>query len=101
MLWVRIGGLALLIAGALSSLLIPTWARHIALASVALVIVGAVALAAGTRRKYSHANVSRGVYGDASGLNTDYGDRSYPGGHDGGHGGGVGHGGDIGDGGGH
>jgi hypothetical protein len=100
-LWVRIIGLALLIAGALSSLLISTWGGHIALASVALIIVGAVALAAGTRRKNSDGTVSGGVYGDASGLNTDYGGRSHPGGHDGGHGGDVGHGGDIGDGGGH
>ena len=35
----RVSGLALLIAGVLSSWFIPTWGRHIALASVALIIV--------------------------------------------------------------
>ena len=101
MVWVRISGLVLLIAGVLSSLFIPTWGRDIAVASVALIIVGAVAMASGTRRKNSQDGVSGGVYGDASGLNTDYGGRYHPDGHDGGHAGDVGHGGDISDGGGH
>ncbi len=42
----RISGLVLLIAGALALLLIPMWGRHIALASFALIIVGAITLAA-------------------------------------------------------
>lgn len=92
---VRIVGLALLIAGILTSLFIPTWGRHIVLASIALIIVGAVAMAAGTRRRHSGDSVSGGVYGDASGLNIDRGGRDHDGGHD------VGHGGDSGDGGGH
>jgi hypothetical protein len=92
MLWVRISGLALLIAGVLSSFFIRTWGRHIAIASVALIIVGAVALASGTRRKSFHDGVSGGVYGDASGLNTDSGGRYRPDGHDGGHGGDIGDG---------
>jgi hypothetical protein len=101
LVWVRISGLALLVAGGLSSLLIPTWGRHIAPASIALIIVGAVTLAAGTRRRHYSDSLSGGVYGDASGLNTDSGGRDHYGGHDGGQGGGVGHGGDSGDGGGH
>ena len=89
MVWLRISGLALLIVGVLSLLLIPAWGPHIALASVALIIVGAATLAVGTRLRHFRDNASGGVYGDASGLNTDYG------GHDGGHGGGDGgHGGD-------
>jgi hypothetical protein len=40
--------MALLIAGALSLLFIPTWGPHIALVSVALIIVGATTLAVGT-----------------------------------------------------
>ncbi len=73
----------------------------VAIASVALIIVGVVAMASGTRRKNSQDGVSSGVYGDASGLNTDYGGRYHPDGHGGGHAGDVGHGGDISDGGGH
>lgn len=101
LVWVRTSGLALLIAGLLSSLFIPTWGRHIALASFALIIVGAAAFAAGTRRKNFGDSVSGGVYGDASGLNTDCSGRYHSGGHDGGHWGDVGHSGDSGDGGGH
>jgi hypothetical protein len=87
----RISGLALLIAGALSLLFIPMWGRHIALASVALIIVGAAIFAVGTRRRHFRDSVSGGVYGDASGLNTDCGGGHHHGGHDGGHGGDSGH----------
>jgi hypothetical protein len=93
LVWVRISGLALLVAGVLSSLLIPTWGRHIALASIALIIVWAVAVAAGARRRYYGDSVSGGVYGDASGLNTDHGGPDHDGGHDGGQGGDSGDGG--------
>jgi hypothetical protein len=85
--WLRISGLALLLAGALSLLLIPAWGRPIALASVALIIVGAATLAVGTRLRHFRNSASGGVYGDASGLNTDYDGRNHHGGHDGGHGG--------------
>ena len=68
LVWVRTSGLALLIAGVLSSLFIPTWGRHIALASIALIIVGEVALAAGTRRMHFGDSVSGGVYGDAGNI---------------------------------
>jgi hypothetical protein len=94
MVWLRIGGLTLLIAGALSLLFIPGWGRHIAFASVALIIVGAAALAVGTRFKHFRNSASGGVYGDASGLNTDYDGHNHHGGQEGGHGGdGVGGGG--------
>jgi hypothetical protein len=103
--WLRIGGLAFLIAGALSLLLIPMYGRHIALASAALIIVGTATLAAGTtRRRRFRESGSGGVYGDASGLNTDYGASHHHSGHDGGHAGDGGFGGDGGaggDGGGH
>jgi hypothetical protein len=93
--WFRISSLALLIAGALSLLLIPMWGRHIALASVALIIMGAATLAVGTRLRRFRDSESGGVYGDASGLNTDCGGGHHHGGDDGGHGS------DGGDGGGH
>jgi membrane protein implicated in regulation of membrane protease activity len=89
--WFRISGLVLLIAGALALLLIPMWGRHIAFASVALIIVGAVTLAAGTRLRRFRDSESGGVYGDASGVNTDFGGGHHHGGHDGGHGGDGGH----------
>jgi hypothetical protein len=92
MVWLRITGLALLIAGGLSLLLIPGWGRHIGLASVALIIVGAATLSAATRNRRSRDSLSGGVYGDASGLNTDYGGRYHHGGHEGGHGSDGGHG---------
>jgi hypothetical protein len=101
LVWLRISGLSLLIAGVLSLLFVPMWGRHIALASVALIIVGAATLAAGTRRRRFRDSVSGGVYGDASGLNTVCGGHHHHGGHDGGHVGDGGHGGDGGAGGGH
>jgi len=70
---------------------IPTWGRHIALASVALIIVGAATLAAGARHRHFRDSVSGGVYGDASGLNTHYGGPHDHGGHEGGHGADSGH----------
>ena len=92
MVWLRISGLALLIAGVLSSLLIPVWGRHIGLASVALVIVGTAMLTVATRDKRSRDSLSGGVYGDVSGVNTDYGGRYHHGGPEGGHGSDGGHG---------
>jgi Na+/H+-translocating membrane pyrophosphatase len=86
-LWLRISGLALLILGVFSSLFIPMWGRHIALASVALMIVGVTALAVGPRRRRLLNGLSGGVYGDASGVNTDCDAHYHHGGHDGGHGG--------------
>ena len=99
MVWLRISGLALLIAGALSLLLLPTWGRHIWLASVVLIIVGAATLSAATRNRRSRDSLSGGVYGDASGLNTDYAGHQNHGGHEGGYGGDGGHGVDSGAGG--
>lgn len=101
MVWLRISGLALLIAGSLSLLLIPMWGRHIALASVALVITGAITLAAGMRRRHFRDSVSGAVYGDASGVNMDVGGGHHHGGHDGSYGSDAGHGGDGGAGGAH
>jgi hypothetical protein len=92
MVWLRITGLALLVAGGLSLLLIPGWGRHIGIASVALIIAGGATLAAATRNRRSRDSLSGGVYGDASGLNTDYGGRYHYGGHEGGHGSDGGHG---------
>jgi hypothetical protein len=90
--WLRISGLALLIAGVLSLMLIPMWGRQVGLASVALLIVGAAALFAGTPDRRSRHGLSGGDYGDASGSNTDYGGHSHHGGHEGGHGSDGGHG---------
>jgi hypothetical protein len=56
----RISGLVILIAGVLSLLLIPMWGRHIGLVSVALIIVGAATLAAGTRHGHFRDSVSGG-----------------------------------------
>ena len=92
MVWLRISGLALLIAGVLSLLLIPVWGGHIWLASVALIIVGAATLSAATRDRRSHDSLSGGVYGDASGVSTDNDGRYHHGGHEGGHGSDGGHG---------
>jgi hypothetical protein len=102
--WLRISGLALLIAGGLSLLLLPTWGRHIGLASVALIVVGALTPFVTKRDKRSRDSLSGGDYGDASGPNTDYAGHNHHGGHEGGHGSDGGHGGDGGfggDGGGH
>lgn len=95
LVWIRVGGLALLIAGVLSAGFIPTWGRHIAFVSFVLVIGGTAGFNAGTRRKNSRDSVSGGPYGDASGLDMNSGGHYHPDGHDGGHGG------DSGDGGGH
>jgi hypothetical protein len=92
--WLRISGLALLIAGGLSLLLLPTWGRHIGLASVALIVVGAVTLSVAKRDRRSRDSLSGGDYGDASGPNTDYAGHHHHGGHEGGHGGDGGFGGD-------
>ncbi len=94
MAWLRISGLGLLIAGVLSLLLVPMWGRHIGLWSVALIIVGAAALAAARRHGRLRDSAPGGVYGDASGLNTDYGGRFHHTGHEGGHEVDGGHGGD-------
>jgi hypothetical protein len=91
--WLRITGLALLIAGALSLLLLPTSGR-IGLVSVALIIVGAVTLSVAKRDRRSRDGLSGGVYGDSSGPNTDYPGHDQHGGHEGGHGSDGGHGGD-------
>jgi hypothetical protein len=63
--WLRITGLALLIAGALSLLLLPTWGR-IGLVSVALIVVGAIALSLAKKDRRSCDDLSGGVYGDAT-----------------------------------
>jgi hypothetical protein len=82
----RISGVILLIAGVLSLSFIPMWGRQMALASVALFVVGAITLAAGTRRGQSRDSESGGVYGDASGANADWGVADPHAGHDRGHG---------------
>jgi hypothetical protein len=56
--WVRIGGLAVLVAGALALLLFPMWGRYIGPAAVALIIVGTAALATGTRYRHSRHSAS-------------------------------------------
>jgi len=91
MIWFRVTGLVLSISGVLSVLLIPRWGAGALLTAFALIIVGAVLLAVGTRRTRPADRTAGGTYGSAAGMDVgDSGSHHY-GGHDGGHGGDGGH----------
>lgn len=85
MIWLRIAGLVLSVAGVLSVALIPMWGSGASLAAIGLILVGIVLLAFGTRRTQFRDSTAGGPYADASGADMGDGGFQSHGGHDGGH----------------